>query len=508
MKAKYLWVVLITLVFFGCDDNTGGLGIGMLPGSDGITVQSTKFDVQTESSRFEDGKVFAKTNIGYVGRFTDTEYGFGYYEGSFLTELNCIDDLKFPEPYDVFTNRNGKGNNFAIPSGKKEDLEDAYVGTDLVIGYYEFFGDSLKPIQIGAYEIKKKLQKDHYTDVDPNDYLTSTEDPNITLLGKKTFSAVNLADSLRHTENYLPTAVINSKKIDELGKELIKKNWDNPNDFKDSDAFIENIFKGIYVKNEAGDGTVIYVQHAYLQVKFKSYELDSLGNKLKMHDEVTDSTKIYSRMFASTMEVIQANQIKVSEAEIEEKAEQKNHTYLKSPAGIYTKAVLPIADIKKGLDLDNDTINAVKLSLNGYHHETVNQFSMKAPTSVLLIKDSEVKDFFEKNMLPNNTTSYVAYYSNNQYTFTNITRLVTSYIKEMETAKAEIEKNGGVWDEKLWLQENPVAIIPVVLGLDANKAVTNVQHDLKPTFVKLKGGDPAEGGSLLDLEVTYSTFSK
>lgn len=35
MKVKYLGALLLaaTLTFFGCDDNTGTLGIGMLPGS-------------------------------------------------------------------------------------------------------------------------------------------------------------------------------------------------------------------------------------------------------------------------------------------------------------------------------------------------------------------------------------------------------------------------------------------------------------------------------------------
>ena len=29
MKVKYLWVILLSLTFFGCDDNTGTLGLGI-----------------------------------------------------------------------------------------------------------------------------------------------------------------------------------------------------------------------------------------------------------------------------------------------------------------------------------------------------------------------------------------------------------------------------------------------------------------------------------------------
>ena len=34
MKAKYVWVALLALTFFGCDDNTGTIGWDMLPDSD------------------------------------------------------------------------------------------------------------------------------------------------------------------------------------------------------------------------------------------------------------------------------------------------------------------------------------------------------------------------------------------------------------------------------------------------------------------------------------------
>ena len=51
MKVKFLGALLLTatLTFFGCDDNTGTLGIGMLPGSDGISALTTKYPVTTRS---------------------------------------------------------------------------------------------------------------------------------------------------------------------------------------------------------------------------------------------------------------------------------------------------------------------------------------------------------------------------------------------------------------------------------------------------------------------------
>jgi len=511
MKAKNLWLVLITLVFFGCDDNTGGLGMGMLPGSDGITIGTKKFDVTTRSEHFDDYAVFAKTNIGYVGQFTDNEHGFGYYEGSFLTEFNCVDDLTFPKAYDPVTNRDSLSNMIS------DDVDKSFALARIVLGYYSFFGDSINPMQVSIYELENNLKKDHYTNIDPSKYSTKAK-----LLGRKSFSAVDYADSTRLEANHLHTVSI--PVTDELGKRIMKKFQENAGYFQNSETFINNVLKGIYITSEIGDGTVLYINHVGLDVVYHSYQLDSNGDIQQKynpatgkHDSGEDSTFLAARSFASTMEVIQANQIKISEDEINKKVTETAHTYLKSPAGIYTRAILPIGEImnkdKNGVDLEQDTINSVKLVFNAYHHDTTTEYSMSPPASVLLIKESEVKDFFEKNEIPNNTTSYVAYYSNNKYTFTNIMRLITSLAKEMEEEKAE---KGSAWDEKEWLDENAIAIIPVTLGTSTSSSsttITNVRHDMKPAYVKLKGGDPNatdpnERGSALDLEVVYSRFNQ
>lgn len=71
-----------------------GLGLGMFPGSDqNINGKLTTFDVTTESVHA--GKIYAMSNIGYVGKFTDET--FGTYQAGFLAELNCPKGTTFPE---------------------------------------------------------------------------------------------------------------------------------------------------------------------------------------------------------------------------------------------------------------------------------------------------------------------------------------------------------------------------------------------------------------------------
>ena len=90
---NYLGALLCTILLMtGCDDNTGSLGMDMLPSEDLLTTQTKIYDISTRSIAVD--SVFAKTSTGYVGKFTDPQ--FGYYEASFLTELNCTDNFKFP----------------------------------------------------------------------------------------------------------------------------------------------------------------------------------------------------------------------------------------------------------------------------------------------------------------------------------------------------------------------------------------------------------------------------
>ena len=62
MKAKYVWVALLALTFFGCDDNTGTIGWDMLPDSDqNINGRYTTYELTTNSDL--SGPVFAKTSV-------------------------------------------------------------------------------------------------------------------------------------------------------------------------------------------------------------------------------------------------------------------------------------------------------------------------------------------------------------------------------------------------------------------------------------------------------------
>ncbi len=508
MKVKFLWATLTALILFGCDDNTGSLGLDIFPDSDkNIKGNLAVYDVTTSSQL--SGAVFAKTNVGYLGKYTDPY--FGYYEAGFLAQLNCIDGLTFPSVYNATTN----------PSGIL--VEDKPYSTELVLRYPKdgYFGDSLTACRLSVYQLNQTLDKAHayYTDIIPENYY-NPNDPN-SLLGRKAYSALDLSlsDSIRGLDDYYP--YIRVSLPNSLGQQIMDESRKCEQEGTNFADRFKEIFKGIYVKSDYGDGTVLYLDAIELNVNYKFYVKDSLDAVVKKKYEkdedgnAVDSILISGRTFAATKEVVQANQFKNNDDLIHLRQAETKWTYLKTPAGIYTQATLPLSAIEA--DLSKDTINAIKLTLNHYTQENdynKYQYSISAPDYVLLVREQDKDDFFEDNKLTDNIVSYLAYHNavgTNTYTFGNLSRLFKTCLDEKKAAQIEA---GDKWNEEDWLKANPlwnkVAIIPVLVTTDSssNKNIISIQNDLKPGYAKLKGGDPEKGGQKLQIEVVYTSFGK
>ena len=549
MKAKYALIALLAITFWGCDDNTAGLGLGMFPGSDqNINGKLSTFDVTTESVHA--GKIYAMTNVGYVGKFTDET--FGTYQAGFLAELNCPSGMTFPGVYNgTALNDKKKATNIMVDEAGLGDDAIGIYNTDnindpkrklignihtieLYLWYSSYFGDSLTACRLSVYALNENLdtKNAYYTDITPEDYYDANTDNS--LLGTKAYTAVDLSvkDSIRKLSTYVPSVHVSfrDKAAKEIGKEIIKRanelgvNFDNKE--------FRKIFKGIYVKSDYGDGTVLYIDQAQMNVVYKCYAVDTLtGVKLEKkvvkEGESKDSTYYGYRTFATTREVIQANQI-------------------------FTQITLPISQIADSLlnqtaeKRQSDILNAVKLGIPIYNETSDKKFGMSTPSNVLLIRKKYKDSFFEKNQLSDEITSSLfrpTTTSFTQYTFNNITQMINDCLADREKAEKEIHEKGSITikitdldgnskDEtvnniKDWedLSEwNKFVLIPVLVTTDSSSSnsyygssnVISIQHDLKPGYARLKGGkkgtiqdakgNPVYPEYVLKLEVVSTNF--
>ena len=567
MKAKYALIALLAITFFGCDDNTAGLGLGMFPESDqNINGKLTTFDVTTESVHA--GKIYAMSNIGYVGKFTDET--FGTYQAGFLAELNCPKGTTFPGIFNydkntAFDNKNKPTQTMVGEGGNAKDKEDITFVRDennkiignihtieLYLWYDSYFGDSLTASRLSVYELgdaEKELNENnaYYTDINPEEFYTPQN-----LLGTKAYTAVDLSvkDSIRNLSTYVPSVHISFK--DEaairIGREIIQHAYKAGTNF-DNKAFRE-AFKGIYVKSDYGDGTILYINQIQMNVVYKSYAIDTIKGtilpKTVVKDgESPDSTYYGYRMFTSTREVIQANQLKNDNTAIQDCIKKDGWTYLKSPAGIFTQITLPINKIAD--QLQGDTLNAVKLGIPIYNETNDRKFGMSIPKSVLLIRNKYKDSFFKNNQLSDGITSSLFDYSSStssltQYTFNNITQMINNCLADKEAAERDIREKGftkvsltdpegNVYEENVdniekWeelIEWDKFVLIPVLVTKDASSNsyysssnVISIQHDLKPGYARLKGGskgsqqdpqgNPLYPDNVLKLEVISTSF--
>lgn len=562
MKAKYALIALLAITFFGCDDNTAGLGLGMFPGSDqNINGKLTTYDVTTES--VPAGQIYAKSNIGYVGKFTDDL--FGTYQAGFLSELNCTKGMTFPGVYNgtAFDSDNKPTQTMVGEDGDDKDKEDITFVEDngkiignihtieLYLWYSSYFGDSLTASRLSVYELggdnKKTLDKDnaYYTNIDPNEFY----DPQ-NILGTKAYTAVDLSvkDSIRKLNTYVPSVHVSFEKdaAIRIGKEIIKKAYNSGVNF-DRDK-LKEAFKGIYVKGDYGDGTILYIDDVQMNVVYKCYAVDSItGLKLKKkvleENETTprDSTYYGYRMFNSTREVIQANSLDNDQVAIDKCIKDPDLTYIKSPAGIFTQVTIPVSEIAE--NLQGDTLNAVKLGIPIYNETSDKKFGMTKPRSVLLIRKKYKDTFFEKNQLSDGTISSLFNYADNtlsftQYTFNNITQMINNCLADREAARNSLPMTFKVTDPVTGIEEtktatnikeweeysewNKFVLIPVLVTKDASSSnsyygtsssnIISIQHDLKPGYVRLKGGTKKgtdgkpDPNNVLKLEVVSTNF--
>ncbi len=510
MKVKYLLLALLTIIFIGCDDNTGALGLEMFPGSDqNVNGKSTTFEVTTQSQLAED--VFAKTSVGYLGKFTDPNFGF--FEAGFLAQIHCYEGFTFPAYCDV-------NNEADLENPKALMTSNDIYRTELRLWYTSYFGDSLAASRLSVYELDKNLNKTeaYYTSIDPKEYYNPSD-----LLGRKAYTAYDpaVSDSLRNAWGRdwiivtLPTA---------LGQRIYDKSRECEANGEDFAPYFMDLFKGIYVKNDYGDGTVLYITEIELNVIYEVYVRDSdTGEIYKTHDETADSTAYTWSSFVATKEIIQANSFKSDEALIKQKVEETNWTYLKTPAGIYTQATLPLEKFEE--ELSQDTLNVVNLTFTNYNQtddENKYAFPMSAPTYLLLVREKDRENFFINNEINDNVTSYITQQNliyTNQYVFSNISQLVTTCIEEKKAAEIELETYGKIsnvlgsngeavttidqWKEAT--QWDKIAVIPISVVFDSNSNIVGILNDLQPGYTKLKGGLT---GSKLDLNVIYTSFTK
>ena len=252
--------------------------------------------------------------------------------------------------------------------------------------------------------------------------------------------------------------------------------------------------------------------------EFHVFDFEALRKQFDAVEALIQSGKAYSAYTVKDGGLVEAvykmafgNEIGVAFDDaltLNDLVENPNRTYIKSPAGIFTEAIFPIAEIYS--EHKNDTLNGVNVSFTRYNEEE-SKYPMNIPQYVLMVRKQDMFSFFEENKITDNKTSFLSQYSssNNTYTFTNIAPLITYCIEER---KREIIASGGnpnkEEDWKKWESENPdwnkVVLIPVKVESNSNNEVVAISNSLDMESAALKGGTNEK--NKLKMQIFYTTF--
>ena len=411
----FLLAIATLLTFTQCDDNTGSVGSTLVPDNDMITAETKTF-YATSNTIMANDSILANTSDVYLGMYTDEESG-TVFTSSFVTQFGCTEDFEFP---------------------MEGVVGDTASYTKLRLYFEEYFGDSLNAMRCEVYELDNTLQEGvpYYTNFDPEELYDVEKKP----LAAKTFNVIdynvhdtilNSDDYARHIEITLPNSIGN-RFINKFYEKDAEGNITGKKYFANSEVFINELFKGIYVKCVQGDGTLLKIYRARIDVGFKRYINSSSGEK--------DSIQALSAPFYSGKEVLQTN--KFDNNDLQPLVDEKEHTYIKTPAGLFTEVKLPICELVESCD----TINSAKMVFTRYNEEAGSMNS--AHNTLLMVRKADMYKFFLKNKLSDGETSYLTSFEsdNNEYVFSNIANLFKHCYKEY----AE-----GVQKDSDWEAKNP-----------------------------------------------------
>lgn len=461
-------VVLTTMAIYSCGEGTDSIGQSITNTEERLEI-GTPIEFPVETQSYVADSVFTQSSTCYLGLVRDPET-LTDVKSEFSTQFHLLDVMKIPQA-EKFVSISDQDN---LPVADSCDLI-LYVSNPFNAS------DSLSSIKMTVHELSTTMEPGvkYYSNFNPMSHgMVKTEGLN----KSKMFSFLNLTDqdTTRTKSTYLNNIRVslnepytyNGNTVNNYGTYIIRQYHEHPEYFKNSYAFSHHVCPGFFFEITDGYGFHAKVSNIGLRVFFR-YQ--------------SDTTVVNSTMtLAGTREVLQSTLITNDTKAIRQLAANTNHTYLKSPAGLFTEATLPVKDIFNGHD--NDSIIAAKLSFQRINDESSDERMFAIPQTILMVQEDSLTSFFEGNNVPDLTTSFYAnfnyisssYSATNTYNFTNIIPLVKQMWRNYQD---------GTSANPNWETENPnwnkVLLVPITY---VSGTSTSAEHDMSLTSTKLIKG--------------------
>lgn len=380
-----------------CEETTTTIGSVIASGEVEITVDSINFDLMAKPVAVE--TYDSKTGNLMVGKIQVEQYG--RLNCSFVSRLMCTPTL-------------------GVPDSILRVLPERIDSCKLLLSASRegITGDSLAPQRLAVYLLDKQLPSSINNSFNPEGYYNPS-----TPLASKSYTVSGIAES--------DSAFYNNPYVDltvdlplEFGVQIVEKYLSQPDIFQWPQTMAENYIPGIYVESTFGNGCIANIDVAYIGIYYHTLK--------ETTEEIDDETVtriehvgnvIYP--FSITPEVLSSNNISYTPAEniVSQNEMGDGRVVITTPGGYMAQFSFPAQEL-------------IDRYLSEYAHlSTVNELFLYIPAeefdkasgigvapNLLLIKTSEYQDFFAKNKIPDNLTSFTGVYDaeNSRYYFSSM----------------------------------------------------------------------------------------
>jgi len=455
MKVRaFLLLCLTVLAMSSCNDDLSLVGGSIRPDSDVTIVAVDTFTMTASTIKID--SIYARTITSTLGEFYDPLYG--KLKSDYICQFYCEEGFQF---------------RYKPVEGKIESVK-------LEIFYTTSIGDTLTPMRAEVFPIERALPRHFYTNFDPTDFADMSSS-----LGGKPYTAydMSVSDSIRGLSSsdslyYVPKITIDLPTS--LGQAFYDESVSNPASFANQPAF-NNYFPGLYITNTFGTGSVLNVDGTRMIISYMTDQLTTTGSNGQ------DSTYMgrVNEVFLVTNEVIQLTRLYNSDVE-ELLVHNDDYAFLKTPAGVFTRLVIPTTEIFG--KTDNNIVNRFQLTLKATPQPEW-RYALAPPANLLIMPEDSLTNFFENRRTEDYVTIFPASYSDAySYDFGNISSLLTA-------------QKDNAPDEDLRL-----IVVPVerVISQDSygNVLTSSISNYLVPSGVTLR-----KDGDHMKIQVVTSRYA-
>jgi hypothetical protein len=452
----YIYGIIATIILLSGCESAGIVGSEMQPAGDLSAVYSDTFTLKASTVALD--SIYAKTSYGYLGEMYDES--FGTLKSSYLCQFYCQDNFKFKQ-----TPINGK-------------IDSVKFGIAYERG--NWIGDSLAPMHVSVFPLTKQLEGHFYTNYNPEgcaDMLHPLAQMTYTPRDRSVSDSIW---SLGGDYYYYPT--LSMKMPTELGQAFYDATINNSGIFTNQQTF-NKYFPGVYITNTFGSGNILVIETTWMTIYYDYMTKNSSGN-----DTILRATE----NFIVTEDVIQLNSFRNTDISTL-LAPSNEYTYIKTPAGVYTRISIPLKEISG--KIRDRKINNAYFTLSAFPRED-KPYALAQPNYLLLLPEDSLGNFFRDGKLDNFVTSFASMPKSTDvltFSFGNISLMVDHYIKNHPE-----------------LEELNLLVIPIerTVQIDQNSGQptntsTSIKNYLRPAGLKLRK-DPA----VMQLQIITSEYNK